>query len=98
MQTMTMQQHTAISMPFVAPGFGGDALVRPFFVVRPRAITAADVQDLLEAAGPLSLRDIAGGLQVSEREAEVRVASMVAAGALGADEWGRYRLRGALAA
>jgi hypothetical protein len=55
------------------------------------------VSDLIAAAGPLSARDIAGGLDVSLFEALARVRAMVAGGGLRQDEWGRYCLSGALA-
>ena len=35
-------------------------------------VSASDVRDLIEAAGPLSMRDIAGGLGVTEREARAK--------------------------
>ncbi len=56
------------------------------------AISIDDVCDLIDAAGPLTLRDIAGGLAVPVRRAAARVRQMVGAGALRRDEFGRYRL------
>ena len=56
------------------------------------AISIDDVCDLIDAAGPLTLRDIAGGLAVPLRRAAARVRQMVGAGALRRDEFGRYRL------
>jgi hypothetical protein len=53
-----------------------------------------DVRDLIEAAGPLVLDDIAGGLDVSLPEASLRVHTLVAGGCLQQDEWDRYRLAG----
>jgi hypothetical protein len=57
------------------------------------AISVREVCDLIDTAGPLTLRDIAGGLAVPVRRAAARVRQMVGAGALGRDEFGRYRLR-----
>lgn len=56
------------------------------------AIAVDDVRDLIDAAGPLTLRDIAGGLAVPIRRAAARVRQMVGVGALRRDEFGRYRL------
>jgi hypothetical protein len=53
---------------------------------------ASDVRDLIAAAGPLSLRDIAGGLGVSTSEATALLRSMVEHDGLRQDEWARYRL------
>ena len=58
-------------------------------------VSASDVRDLIEAAGPLSMRDIAGGLGVTEREAASVIRWMADAGELKQDEWGRLRLWGA---
>jgi hypothetical protein len=63
-----------------------------------RGISIDDVCELLSAAGPLSAGDIAGGLDVSVREASNYVGFMVAHGDLQEDEFGRYRLRGSCAA
>src|SRR4029079_1585149 len=41
-------------------------------------VTVHGVRDLIEAAGPLSLRDIAGALDVPERDAMVVVGWMIA--------------------
>jgi hypothetical protein len=58
-------------------------------------VTVHGVRDLIEAAGPLSLRDIAGALDVPERDAMVVVGWMIARDCLRQDEWGRHRLWGA---
>jgi hypothetical protein len=58
-------------------------------------VSASDVRDLIEAAGQLSMRDIAGGLGVTEREAASVVSWRADAGELKQDEWGRLRLWGA---
>ena len=65
----------------------------------PAAVTVSvdEVADLIAAAGPLTLCDIAGGLAVPARRAAARVRQMVADRALKRDEFGRYRLAGALA-
>lgn len=78
----------------------------PWIDVRPggpldatsREVAAEDVRDLIDAAGPLTLRDIAGGLDVPLRLAAERVRRMVAGRTLTRDEFGRYRLWGACAA
>ena len=60
-------------------------------------VAAAEVCELIEAAGPLTVVDIAGGLGVSARCAAGRVRQMVSSGCLREDEFGRYRLWGACA-
>lgn len=70
--------------------------VRPVAVPQRRA-AAGDVRDLIDAAGPLSLRDIAGGTGIAPHEAAQIVAHMVAHGVLRRDEWGRHSLRATLA-
>jgi hypothetical protein len=60
-----------------------------------RAIAVSDVCDLIDAAGPLSLRDIAGGLDVSLHQASTVVGSMLEHDCLRQDEWERHRLSGA---
>jgi hypothetical protein len=60
-------------------------------------VRAAEVRDLIAAAGPLSVHDIAGGLAISERCAAARIRQMVNSGHLREDEFGRYRLWGAYA-
>ena len=59
-----------------------------------RTITIEDVEDLLAAAGPLTILDIAGGLDVSLREASMLVGKLQYAGCVQEeeDEWGRYTL------
>ena len=57
----------------------------------PSTVGVSDVSDLLDAAGPLSLSDIAGGLAVPLSAAAARVRQMVLAGQLRRDEFGRYR-------
>ena len=61
------------------------------------AISVDDVRDLLDAAGPLTLRDIAGGLAVPARRVAGRIRQMLADCALKQDEFGRYRLTGSAA-
>jgi hypothetical protein len=57
-------------------------------------VSIAEVCDLLAAAGPLTGRDIAGGLAISERCAAARIRQMVNHDCLHEDEFGRYRLWG----
>lgn len=52
---------------------------------------AGEVCGLLHAAGPLTIRDIAGGLAISVADAAARVRLMRARGDLREDEFGRYR-------
>jgi hypothetical protein len=52
------------------------------------------VCDLIAAAGPLTANDIAGGLDVTVGAATRHVQSLVAAGSLREDEFGRYSLSG----
>jgi hypothetical protein len=59
-----------------------------------RTISIQDVCELLDAAGALALRDIAGGLGVSTAGASTLVRRMVNFGYLREDEWSRYRLAG----
>jgi hypothetical protein len=61
------------------------------------AVSTADVQDLIDAAGPLALRDIAGGLDCAVRDAATRVQQLLEQGCLRRDEFRRYRLVGACA-
>jgi hypothetical protein len=63
--------------------------IRPAPVPLPRRFDAPDVLDLLEAAGPLTTGDIAGGLGVPEREAAGVVRMMLDRDWLRPDEWGR---------
>ena len=58
------------------------------------AISIDEVCELIDATGPLTIRDIAGGLAVSLRSAVALVRRMVRIGALKRDEFGRYRLWG----
>jgi hypothetical protein len=60
-------------------------------------VSVDDVCDLIEAAGPLTLCDIAGGLDVPARRVVARIRRLVAARLLKRDEFGRYRLMGASA-
>ena len=59
-----------------------------------QARTIEDVEELLAAAGPLTILDIAGGLDVSLREASMLVGKLQYAGCIheDEDEWGRYSL------
>ena len=66
--------------------------IRPVAAAPAVAVGTADVRDLLDAAGPLAIADIAGGLDISVKAASARVAAMLYCGCLRADEWGRYCL------
>ena len=59
-----------------------------------RAASPDEVCELIEAAGPLTIRDIAGGLAVSIRQASASVQLMVRRNWLKQDEFRRYRLCG----
>ena len=56
-----------------------------------------EVCDLIAAAGPLTVCDIAGGLAVSVRQASASVRLMAENGSLQRDEFRRYRLTGTCA-
>jgi hypothetical protein len=51
-----------------------------------------DIRDLIAAAGPLTARDIAGGLGVPCRQAEAAIRRMRRLHCLKRDEFDRYRL------
>jgi len=70
----------------------------PAVVRQPARVSLADVTELLDAAGPLSAEDIAGGLDVGPEDAAAALWWMREAGYLKQDEWGRYRLPLAMAA
>jgi len=61
---------------------------------RMAAARARQLRDLLFAAGPLTIADIAGGLAVTVHEASLAVAALRSRDCLcqDVDEWGRYRL------
>jgi len=67
----------------------GDALVHAW----EPAVSSHDICDLLGAAGPLSLDDIAGGLGVPARQAAMIARWMLDHGLLEQDEWDRFMLR-----
>jgi predicted transcriptional regulator len=58
------------------------------------SISVDSVCDLIAAAGPLTAGDIAGGLDVTVGAAAHYVQSLVSAGSLREDEFGRYSLSG----
>lgn len=60
-------------------------------VAAPRGVAPVDVSDLLDAAGSLSIADIAGGLDATLAAVEATVAWMVSRGDLRRDEWDRLR-------
>jgi len=80
------ERHTS-SQPFEPK----DALVQ----TPGRRIAVSDVCDLIDAAGPLSLRDIAGGLDISLQQASCVVDWMLEHDCLRQDEWERHSLWGA---
>jgi hypothetical protein len=57
-----------------------------------RGIAREDVFDLLDAAGSLTVSDIAGGLDVAAAEVAPCVRTLVRSGDLREDEYGRYRM------
>jgi hypothetical protein len=57
-----------------------------------RNVSTAEVAELIEAAGPLSVRDIAGGLGVTVSAALGAVRQMVERHRLREDEWDRFSL------
>lgn len=61
----------------------------------PVTVAASEISDLIDAAGPLTISDIAAGLATPVCTAVARVRPMVRAGQLSRDEFGRYRLHGA---
>ena len=61
------------------------------------SVSADDVCDLIAAAGPLTVADIAGGLDVPVRRAAARVRQMLGRTLLKEDEFARYRAWGACA-
>jgi hypothetical protein len=74
---------------------GGQMLFGPRVEV-PAAVTASvsidDICELIDAAGPLTLRDIAGGLNAPLRQVSACVQAMVKRDWLNRDEFRRYRL------
>ena len=61
---------------------------------RTPAVSPGAVRDLLDAAGPLSLRDIAAGLGVPMQRASHIVSWMLDHDCLRQDEWRRHTVRG----
>jgi hypothetical protein len=57
-----------------------------------RCVSVDAVCDLIEAAGPLTVRDIAGGLDVPLRQASASVHRLARSNCLKQDEFRRYRL------
>jgi predicted transcriptional regulator len=62
-------------------------LVRESRILDPRG---NDVCELIEAAGPLSIRDLAGGLNLPLPEVAAQVRRMASEERLQQDEWERY--------
>ncbi len=59
-----------------------------------RPLSTDEVCDLIDAAGPLTVRDIAGGLDVPLRQASASVHRLAQRNCLKQDEFRRYRLSG----
>jgi hypothetical protein len=57
-------------------------------------LTAADICELIDAAGPLTVDDLAAGLRVGSRETRALVGWLERNGDLRQDEWGRFALAG----
>jgi hypothetical protein len=99
--TLPMQvppfQVTGGHQPFITPDASTAVQTHAISSVRTveRRVSTSDVRDLIDAAGPLTLRDIAGGLDVPERRAARVVATMTKGDRLQQDEWGRWRNRAA---
>jgi hypothetical protein len=64
------------------------------FIVASQTAMEEQVCDLIEAAGPLAIEHIAGGLSVPVSEAQSCIGHMVERGWLKQDEFARYRLWG----
>jgi hypothetical protein len=82
------------SRPRIGNARGPIVDIRNDAIATTSSVTEAEVCDLIEAAGPLGLRDIAGGLDASIRAVAARVRRMLRNGTLKQDEWARYRLWG----
>jgi hypothetical protein len=92
--TRPSQTHThGFGSSYVRIARGGTKRVRQESVRAPR-VPVEDVRELLEAAGPLDVTNIAGGLGWAIDETTDAVGSLVAGGRLRADEWDRYGLAG----
>ena len=95
--TMTAQMYAVPGTSYMPASL--DASVNAFRpsarrAVRPSTgLTTDTVADLLRAAGPLSVEDIAGGLGVSIREAQAVVWRMVDDDCVRPDEWQRMKLQ-----
>lgn len=99
MTTQTYVQQVTFSnyTPVMAVAWPVAPVVR---VVRPTAapgraatVTEAGVREVLEAAGALGVRDIAGALCSTVKDAQEVVWRMLDRGGLRADEWGRVSVR-----
>lgn len=75
----------------LAPPAGAAALPA---VAGQRFLTVAEVCDLIDAAGPLTISDLAAGLGAGVRETGVLVDWLERHGDLRRDEWDRFRLSG----
>lgn len=91
---------TATANQTVTTNRGYDAAaLAPWSVARrdDPAVTFGDVIDLLNAAGPLTVSNIAGALDVAPSAADATVRQMLARRCLRFDEWHRCSLAGACA-
>lgn len=86
--------HIQRSPQTYAPRAGSALVVRPSLMTGALTVSAGDVRDLIDAAGPLSLRDIAAGLGVPVYRAATIVNWMLEHDCLQQDEWRRHTLRG----
>ncbi|HXK33951.1 MAG TPA: hypothetical protein VNM91_08085 [Dehalococcoidia bacterium] len=66
----------------------------PSIAAGERFLTAADVCQLIDAAGPLTVGDLAQGLGAGARDTQVLVEWLERNGELRRDEWDRFRLSG----
>jgi hypothetical protein len=76
-----------------ATGRASAQTVRPMSLLI-STVSPDEVRELIDAAGPLTICDIAGGLAVSVRAAVPAVRRMLSSGCLRRDEFDRYRLWG----
>ena len=90
------------SFPKTQPVSGGAALLertprvtqaRSVRAVTSRGVSPDDVRELIDAAGPLALRDVAAGLGVPAHRAAAVVGWMLDHDCLRQDEWRRLTVR-----
>lgn len=95
-QTYMQQVTTSSYTPVIAMPWPG-SFERTAKARRPTApvcgVTESGVRDVLEAAGSLTVQDIAGALCSTLKEAQEVVWRMLDHGGLRVDEWGRLSVR-----